>query len=317
MMFGKNKKSEQRSEKRKKNAPHEIVRVEQMGSFEDDEDIKAVISAYMPLRRMRLLGKALLRLDRVRLALLGAILAVAILFIFSFMQEKMGNFTINLDRLELYRKGISISADGDFTHPSARLSAAPIEDATNISQADIPSDVADIDGDHNGANYVAYTYYIRNAGKEDVSYAASIILENSSKSAENAVRVAVWHNGVKYVYAKPAADGGPEEGCENFVSDRIVCEFKEENFLVGNVDKYTVAIWMEGDDPECVDNIVGGSVEFSMKVAASNDEDTSLLQKYIRDLVDTVTGNKPISAAGNDAPNINYSDVTWDTRRNQ
>lgn len=319
MLFKKNKKENDITEKgRKKNKnARDIVRVEQLDEYEDDEDVKAVISAYMPMRRMRLLGKALLRLDRVRLTLLGTILLVAILFIFSFMQEKMGNFTINLDRLELYRRGISISADSEFTHPTARLSAAPIEDATNISQADIPANVSEIDGDHNGANYVAYTYYLRNAGKEDVSYVAHIILEGSSKNAENAVRVAVWHNGEKRVYAKPSANGTPEEGCENFLNSRIVCEFAEEDFLVGNVDKYTVAIWMEGDDPECVDNIVGGSVEFSMKVAAANDNDMTLLQRYIRDLVDTVTGNKPISAAGNEAPNINYSDVTWETRRNQ
>lgn len=41
-------------------------------------------------------------------------LAVAVLFIAAFAQEKMGNFTINLNRLELYRKGISIADNGNF-----------------------------------------------------------------------------------------------------------------------------------------------------------------------------------------------------------
>ena len=41
-------------------------------------------------------------------------------------------------------------------------------------------------------NYMAYTYYLRNAGKEDLGYVASITLDSCSKGAEEAVRVAVW-----------------------------------------------------------------------------------------------------------------------------
>lgn len=303
---------------RKDENKKDVLRVDALRNVDDDDiDVDEVISSYLPMRRTRLLGKSLLRLDRTRLALLLAILIVLILFIMSFFQEKMGNFTINLDRLELYRKGVAIAADKDFSAPTARLTAAPVENATNISGLDLPNNLEDIDGDHNGLNYVAYTYYLRNAGKEDVGYIADLVLEQSSKNAEDAVRVAVWHNGEKKVYAKLAADGNPEPGTEPFVSNKIVCEFTEEEFLVGNVDKFTVVIWMEGDDPECVDKIVGGSVQFSMRVASYNDEDSTLFQKYVRDLIDTITGNKPISAAGNDAPDLTYDNVTWDTRRNQ
>ncbi len=305
----------QRRAKKSGKTNGQIVRVE---NLPEEVDTDTVISTYLPARRARLLGAAILRLDKMRLLLLLAVLIVAILFIMSFMQEKMGNFTINLDRLELFRKGIAIDYDPYFTHPTARLTAAPVIDATNISIYDLPSDIADVDGDHNGRNYMAYTCYLRNAGKEDVAYVASIVLESSSKDADDAVRVAVWHNGERTVYAKASRDGTPEEGCVNFLSDRLVCSFQEENFLVGNVDKYTVAVWMEGDDPECVDRIVGGSVEFTMRVAATNEDDTTLLQKYIQDIVDTLTGDKPISAAGTESPDFQkYDDVTWFTRRNQ
>ena len=105
------------------------------------------------------------------------------------MQEKMGNFTINLNRLELYRKGVSIADTGDFKGATARLTASTVKDATNISIDDIPEDVDDIEGGHNGKNYMAYTYYLRNAGKEDLGYVASITLDSCSKGAEEAVRV--------------------------------------------------------------------------------------------------------------------------------
>jgi hypothetical protein len=183
---------------------------------------------------------------------------------------------------------------------------------------ELPENIDDIDGTHNGKNYMAYTYYLRNAGKEDVGYKAIITLDSYAKGAEDAVRVAVWRNGERTVYAEPSADGTPEDGCVNFESHDVVCTYTEEDFLVGNVDKYTIVIWMEGDDPECVDSIVGGSVEFSMNIESLYEDNTSLLYKFVEDIIDTLTGDKSINAAGTDAPNYyNSGDVTWDTRLNQ
>jgi hypothetical protein len=36
------------------------------------------------------------------------------------------------------------------------------------------------------------------------------------------------------------------------------------DFQVGEVDRYTVVIWLEGEDPECVNEIMGGEAKFSM-----------------------------------------------------
>ena len=307
--------------RRKKKKDDEMLRIEELEKLMADTggevDPDTLISMYMPHRKRKLFAAALLRMDKLSLWLLGLLLAVAVLFIAAFMQEKMGNFTINLNRLELFRKGIAIADEGYFEKPTARLVANTVVDATNISIDDIPEDVDQIDGGHNGDNYMAYTYYVRNAGKEDVYYEASITLDSCAKGAEEAVRVAVWRNGERTVYAWPSADGTPEDGCENFVDEKTVCRFREEDFLVGNVDKYTIVIWMEGDDPECVDRIVGGSVEFSMHISADNDDESSLLWKFVKDIVDTLKSDKPISAAGNDAPDYYKDrDVNWYNRRN-
>ena len=324
-----NESEELKTEKKKKRFGRkkqndQIVRIEElekmMEKYGDDIDPEDIVSMYIPHRRRKQIGAALLRMDKLHLTLLGMLLLVAVLFIFAFMQEKMGNFTINLNRLELYRKGISIADNGDFNGATARLTARTVEDATNISIDDLPEDIDDLDGSHNGKNYMAYTYYVRNAGKEDLGYKASITLDSCAKGAEKAVRVAVWRNGERVVYAAPAADGGEENGCKNFKSDDVVCTYTEKKFLVGNVDRYTIVIWMEGDDPECVDSIIGGSVEFSMKIDADYKDETSLLAKFVQDIKDTLTGNKPINAAGNDAPNDSYytdKEITWKNRRNK
>ena len=324
-----NESEELKTEKKKKRFGRkkqndQIVRIEElekmMEKYGDDIDPEDIVSMYIPHRRRKQIGAALLRMDKLHLTLLGMLLLVAVLFIFAFMQEKMGNFTINLNRLELYRKGISIADNGDFNGATARLTARTVEDATNISIDDLPEDIDDLDGSHNGKNYMAYTYYVRNAGKEDLGYKASITLDSCAKGAEKAVRVAVWRNGERVVYAAPATDGGEENGCKNFKSDDVVCTYTEKKFLVGNVDRYTIVIWMEGDDPECVDSIIGGSVEFSMKIDADYKDETSLLAKFVQDIKDTLTGNKPINAAGNDAPNDSYytdKEITWKNRRNK
>lgn len=315
----KQKKPKKRWGRRKKDDLLRIEELEQlMAKNGGDVDPEAIVSMYIPHRKRKLLAAALLRLDKMWLWFLGLIVLVALLFLTAFSQEKMGNFTINLNRLELFRKGIAIDSDPNFSAPTARLVAATVLDATNISIDDLPQDVAEIDGSHNGENYMAYTYYVRNAGKEDLDYIASITLDACSKGAEEAVRVAVWRNGQRTVYARPSASGEPEQGCVNFESDNVVCSFTEEDFLVGYVDKYTVVIWLEGDDPECVDRIVGGSVEFSMNIDSKSKNDSSLLEKFIEDIGDTLSDNKPISAAGNEAPDYyNSGEVTWFNRRNQ
>ena len=318
------KKNKRHLFRRKKADTEQLIRIEELEALLEKEggdvDPEKIVSMYRPHRRRRQIGAALLRLDKLNLALLGMLIIVVVLFVAAFMQEKMGNFTINLDRLELYRRGISIADNGDFDGATARLEAATVKDATNISAEDIPDDLDEHEGAHNGKNYMAYTYFVRNAGKEDLSYVARITLDSCSKGAEKAVRIAVWRNGEKVVYAAPAKDGEAEKGCKNFLSDNVIYEYNEKEFLVGNVDKYTIAVWMEGDDPECVDSIIGGSVEMSMNIDTDFDDDTSLLWKFIEDIKDTITRDKPIGAAGNEAPNDSYytdKKITWKNRRNK
>ena len=131
MIEEKEKKTLFRRKKKKKD--EEMLRIEQleklMAETGGDVDPDTLVSMYVPHRRRKRLAAALLRMDKLSLWFLGLLLAVAALFITAFMQEKMGNFTINLDRLELFRKGIAIDADPYFSQPTARLTAATVADA--------------------------------------------------------------------------------------------------------------------------------------------------------------------------------------------
>jgi hypothetical protein len=98
-----------------------------------------------------------------------------------------------------------------------------------------------------------------------------------TKEADNAVRVMVFKNGEETVYAK-AQKGStePEPDTVAFLSNTKVLENITDDFTPGEIDKYTVVIWLEGEDPECVDNIRGGVVKMSMnfRVLDSDNGDT-------------------------------------------
>ena len=177
-----------------------VVRIEELEQALADQDLDdidpdAVVSMYMPKRRMERIGTALLRMDKLQKALVVLALAFGVLFALSFMQENMGNFTINLNRLELFRRGVAIADNGDFNNATARLAADAVDNGTNIAADDLPDNLDDIDGSHNGKNYVAYTFYIRNAGKTDLGYSAKLKVVSASKGVEKAARVRVYRNG--------------------------------------------------------------------------------------------------------------------------
>lgn len=300
-----------------------VVRIEELEQALADQDLDdidpdAVVSMYMPKRRMERIGAALLRMDKLQKTLVVLALAFGVLFALSFMQENMGNFTINLNRLELFRRGVAIADNGDFNNATARLAADALDNGTNIAAEDLPDNLDDIDGSHNGKNYVAYTFYIRNAGKTDLGYSAKLKVVSASKGVEKAARVRVYRNGKPTTYAAAAANGNPEPNTEPFASKDVVTTISHANFRVGDVDKYTVVIWLDGDDPECVDKIIGGAVEFGFDFDSSETDDSSLFVKFVQDIADTLTGNDPISASGNEAPDYyKEHNVIWSNRRNQ
>ena len=49
-----------------------------------------------------------------------------------------------------------------------------------------------------------------------------------------------------------------------FLSDTLAGRMHIENMKPGDIDKYTLVIWIEGSDAECTDDILGG--EFGVRL---------------------------------------------------
>jgi hypothetical protein len=82
---------------------------------------------------------------------------------------------------------------------------------------------------------------------------------------DEAVRIRVYKDNEEEVtYAKMSKRGTPEPNTIPFLSDSSVFLQNVKNFRPGDIHKYTIVIWLEGSDPECTNNILGGEIKLHM-----------------------------------------------------
>ena len=197
-----------------------------------------------------------------------------ILFIVSMLVTQWGDLIISVESPAV-KKGIVLSEDPEFKTQSASLSAKQVKDVTNITYTWLPTDLdTSENGAHNGENYVAYTFYCKNNGQETLDYNAYLEITGVAKSADEATRVMVYKNGKPAIYGKGKFDdrNTAETDCTKFVDDTTVMTTITEDFEVDDVDKYTIVIWVEGNDPECLDDIRNGHVRMRMLFDVIDDE---------------------------------------------
>lgn len=176
------------------------------------------------------------------------------------------NFTVTLDSEYGRESGLVIYEDPANKYTRTFLRSKDIEFFTDISVNWLPENIDDEgNGSHNGRNYIAYTFYAENMGQDTINYWTTIKIEDVVKNVDEAIRVMVFKNGNKVIYAKNnRVTGQPEEDTIAFKKDDTVMLELSENFEVGDIDKYTVVIWVEGDDPECKDDLIGGEIKMRM-----------------------------------------------------
>ncbi len=230
-------------------------------------------------------------------------LAMLAMYGFSTVTQLRGHFTINLSG-HLVNQGFELSDTADFANPTARLYGKPVEDAPCISITDLPADVDATDGSHNGRNYFAHTFYIAKRGEGVVDVKVSLVINSESKDASEAIWALLYQDGKPLVYAHANTANGTDESLpakgdntrgytnipcldmqshnqleqirqsygrsyyrltpQSFLSDELVTTFTLNDVAPDEVHKYTVVLWLEGDDPDCTDELIGGHIGMHM-----------------------------------------------------
>lgn len=278
-------------------------------SKKDFELTAATLGLYFDKRRWGiipwwLLGKGALW------ALLGSFATLlGVLYLLSTVTEKAGHFTINMSD-KMFRNGFVLSETVDFASPQVQLFSDPVDDAPCISFAQIPENVDDHEGNHGEETYFAYTFFLRNEGEEIVDYHYELAINSESKDLSKAAWIMIFEDGQMKFFAKPN-EGNPEvipnysvsdrgypnpallsQAAEkeqfeyigtngskayyrivpiNFDSDTIVEEKLRYDIAPMDVHKYTVIIWLEGDDPDCTNDLIGGHIGLEMNFQLLDD----------------------------------------------
>ena len=103
----------------------------------------------------------------IKIAFLLLIIFLSVVYLFLYIVYDGGRFTVSLDRNMSNRKNIFLSEDGKLKSKTRKLSADTIDYMDNISIKWLPQNIdTEATGAHNGDNYIAYTFYVVNAGKK-------------------------------------------------------------------------------------------------------------------------------------------------------
>ncbi len=208
-----------------------------------------------------------------RIVIILFILLLAIFFVLMVIY-KGGSFTVTLDPNFSLKSGLVLFEHLDNPEPKNRLYAKEIDFMDNISVNWLPQNINnEAEGAHNGENYIAYTFYVGNHGKETINYWYQINILDVIKNVDEAIRIMIYQNNERIIYAKKnELTGNPEEGTTPFYSDDIAVLKQRKHIKPNENDKYTIVIYLEGDDPECVDAIIGGEIKLKMEITEEHIE---------------------------------------------
>ncbi len=211
-------------------------------------------------------------------AILAGLLAILlIMYIISMLLTQWGDLVISIGDLNDGKTIMLCESAGFEDGVGVKLDGGVVQEVTNITKAWLPQNLdTEKDGQHNGENYLAYTFYLKNTGDADLDYETVMNVTGTSKSADEAIRVMIYKNGQEQTYAKGQYKDREqaETDATKWEDDTVIMHEDSSALAAGAVDKFTVVIWVEGNDPECLDPIRGGFVRANM-IFNVNPEETN------------------------------------------
>ena len=224
--------------------------------------------------------------------LVGGVSTVVVtsLAIVSFLGRFVGTFTVSLETRNV---DLTLSEKSDFANRSSFLRVNNVSSFQEFTYSDfeefgdeiIDSEQSDVllganyasgSNEVESLNFFKYTFYVRNVGKEPAKYDFNLnILENvqskDGRSLDDTMRVMVYTNGDKKVYAKPESvphigpDGNPDYRspisidekdatpaypfmgyADPFTSSEVVTTISGIQLDIGETKRYTIVTWLEG-----------------------------------------------------------------------
>lgn len=212
-----------------------------------------------------------------KITILLILLFLIILYFILRIVYELGDFTVSLDpQLEEKSGLVMYERLADKQHKRI-LKAEKLEYMDNICVKWLPDNLSEGEGSHNGDNYLAYSFYLENQGVDPINYWYTIISDDVIKNVDRAIRIMVIRNDEQTIYAKANETTGEAE----IFGDEITTPFysstnlilqQRQNMQPGEIDKFTIVIFLEGDDPDCTDELIGGEMKMHMDITEEHTE---------------------------------------------
>ncbi len=200
----------------------------------------------------------------------------------TFYGYNAGNFVMSIDS-QTYQRGIVLSDDIAFTNPRPRLMSEPVADARDMTYSWLKlEEVQNSDGNYHDIDYdyVAYTFYLKNNGLETIDLTYHVRITDNYKGMASAIRILIIEDGVETIYQMEDVPNEFGEypiypielrNTQNFLSESIVMRKTIESFRPNQIKKFTFVMWIEGEDPDTVDDILGGMIRLQMNFSINPD----------------------------------------------
>ena len=205
--------------------------------------------------------------------LIGVAIGTVVMMIsyaFVLLYNRTGRFSVAVDNPDT-TYAITLCEHADFRTKSSRLTNDQQVTISNLCGEALPKNIDQVDGEHNGDHYLAYTFYCKNIGTGKTALHYEVTFNNVTNHIDECIRVRVYVNGEKTDYAKTRSDGGGIEPhlCDaSFAGKYTVCAKTIDDVALDEYVRFTVVIWVEGDDPDCNDSVVHGKIKFDMQIEA-------------------------------------------------
>lgn len=208
-------------------------------------------------------------------------IALLIVTFITYYGQNAGNFVLSIDE-DLKDRNVYMSETVDFINPTAMLQADAVYDARDITYSFVNIDEAvNTDGTYKDPyfKYVAYTFYIKNFGYETTDLEYTTTINSVSDNVDKAIRIMVitqYQDVVqqKIYMAKDDVEYDYEDipECIEFLSEKMVMQEKITGFFPDEQIKFTVFMWLEGQDPDTNDSILGGKVKLQLRFSCIDSE---------------------------------------------
>lgn len=226
-----------------------------------------------------------------RIAKIAAAISVFIVTVmasFTFIGANGANFVVKFDGDD--GLGLALFNNEAMDNPLSRLSYPTLIDQKDVSLSWIPENIEEGLGDKSDRNrswYFAFSFLLRNESTVPADISLEINANKVKQNVDSAVRLALYRNVVgsdepseRRIFAKPQESGenvGKPEitkdyngnilyETEPFLSPTKICSLRYDRLKIGEVNKFTVLIWIEGYDPECKDELKGGTMSMDMSI---------------------------------------------------